>query len=70
MFGRFRLSGLSPGSSRPPSERLPDGTPKALQGRSLGRLGCLLEALGPLWETTRPPKGTPEFINMKPVTQN
>jgi hypothetical protein len=56
--------GLSSGGSRPPSESLPapKSTPKALLGRSLGRLGCLLEAPGPPWGGLPAPKGTPTSL--------
>ncbi len=79
MFGRFQKTcaplrreahfgspGLSPGGSRPPSGGpAPKGTPKALQGRGLGRLGLSLG--GPRASFGRPP-GSQKHPKVAPGT--
>jgi hypothetical protein len=46
-----------------------NGTPNALQGRGLDRMGCLLEAPGLPLGGLPAPKGTSkDTTNMKPVT--
>ena len=79
IFGRFQKTcaplrreahfgspGLSPGSPRPPSGGpAPKGTPKALQGRGLGRLGLSLGS--PRAPFGRPP-GPQRHLNVAPRT--
>ena len=70
----FGSPGLSPRGPRPPSGGpAPKGSPKALQGIGLGRLGLSLGSLrAPLWEASGPPKApqsrSRDGGNMRPVT--